>query len=167
MSRCTHRVCVGTLTLIPHPPLCVNGAGPLYDIRSPLGVSPAALRALKAAPPHAITGLRPTKEQGFTAYQSFRKTRANLLKTQTKKRLKAVAVDFRRVWWDKDLAHNSNQGGSIWRPVPPTGYVSLGGSLLRDMQPSHHAIPLPRSASVAANVTWACFVCQALCTPRA
>ncbi len=101
-------------------------AGPLYDIRSPLGVSPAALRALKANPTYTPTGLRPPKEQGFNAYQSFRKTRANLLKTQNKKRLKAVAVDFRRVWWDKGVRGNSREGGGIWRPVPPPGYVSLG-----------------------------------------
>ena len=104
----------------------VFGAGPLYNIRSPLGVSPAALRAAKAAPQHSVTGLRPAKEQGFTAYQSFRKTRANLLKTQNKKRLKAIAVDFRRIWWDKGLKDNSKEGGGIWRPVPPAGYVSLG-----------------------------------------
>ena len=101
-------------------------AGPLYDIRSPLGVSPAALRALKANPTYTPTGLRPHKEQGFNAYQSFRKTRANLLKTQNKKRLKAAAVDFRRVWWDKGVRGNSREGGGIWRPVPPPGYVSLG-----------------------------------------
>ncbi len=101
-------------------------AGPLYDIRSPLGVSPAALRALKANPTYTPTGLHPSKEQGFNAYQSFRKTRANLLTTQNKKRLKAVAVDFRRVWWDKGVRGNSREGGGIWRPVPPPGYVSLG-----------------------------------------
>ena len=101
-------------------------AGPLYDIRSPLGVSPAALRALKVNPTYTPSGLRPPKEQSFSAYQSFRRIRASLLKTQNKKRLKAVAVDFRRVWWDKGVRGNSREGGGIWRPVPPSGYVSLG-----------------------------------------
>lgn len=106
--------------------VCNDCAGTLYDIRSPLGVSPAALRANRAAPQVAGAGLRPAKGQGYTAYQSFRKTRADLLKTQTKKRLKAVAVDFRRIWWDKGMRGGSKEGAGIWRPVPPPGYVSLG-----------------------------------------
>ena len=104
-----------------------QSAGTLYDIRSPLGISPAALRASKAAP-QAMTGLRPAKEQGYSAYQSYRKTRVDLLKTQNKKRLKAVAVDFRRIWWDKGMRGGSREGAGIWRPVPPQGYVSLGRS---------------------------------------
>lgn len=99
--------------------------GTLYDIRSPLGISPAALRANKGAP-QVGPGLRPAKEQGYSAYQSYRKTRADLLKTQNKKRLKAVAVDFRRIWWDKGMRGGSREGAGIWRPVPPQGYVSLG-----------------------------------------
>lgn len=89
-------------------------------------MTPAALKALRAAPQTALQGLRPAKEQGFQAYQSFRKTRANLLKTQIKKRLKAVAVDFKRIWWDKGVREGSREGAGIWRPVPPSGYVSLG-----------------------------------------
>lgn len=102
-----------------------DSVGTLYDIRSPLGISPAALRASKAAP-QVVAGLRPAKEQGYSAYQSYRKTRVDLLKTQNKKRLKAVAVDFRRIWWDKGLRGGSKAGAGIWRPVPPQGYVSLG-----------------------------------------
>ena len=102
-------------------------AGTLYDIRSPLGISPAALRASKAAS-QVVTGLRPAREQGYSAYQSYRKTRVDLLKTQNKKRLKAVAVDFRRIWWDKGMRGGSREGAGIWRPVPPQGYVSLGKS---------------------------------------
>lgn len=101
-------------------------AGPLYDLRSPLGVTPAALKALKTAPQAVLQGLKPAKEQGFHAYQSFRKTRANLLKTQNKKRLKAAAVDFKRIWWDKGVRAGSREGAGIWRPVPPEGYFSLG-----------------------------------------
>ena len=108
--------------------MCIyDRAGTLYDIRSPLGISPAALRASKAAP-QVMTGLRPVKEQGYSAYQSYRKTRVDLLKTQNKKRLKAVAVDFRRIWWDKGMRGGSKEGAGIWRPVPPQGYVSLGTS---------------------------------------
>lgn len=108
--------------------LGVHGcAGTLYDIRSPLGVAPAALRASRAAP-QALTGVRPAKEQGYSAYQSYRKTRVDLLKTQNKKRLKAVAVDFQRIWWDKGMRGGSKEGAGIWRPVPPQGYVSLGTS---------------------------------------
>lgn len=50
----------------------------------------------------------------------------DLLKTQNKKRLKAVAVDFQRIWWDKGMRGGSKEGAGIWRPVPPQGYVSLG-----------------------------------------
>ena len=91
-----------------------------------MGVTPAALKALRTAPQAVLQGLKPSKEQGFEAYHSFRKTRASLLKTQNKKRLKAVAVDFKRIWWDKGVRQASREGAGIWRPVPPEGYFSLG-----------------------------------------
>ena len=93
------------------------------DICLPLRVSFAALRALAANTTDTPSGLRPPKGLGFSAYQSFRRSRANLLNTQNKEQLKAVhmwpCIDFRSVWG------TSREGEGIWRHLPPAGRVSL------------------------------------------
>lgn len=44
-----------------------------------------------------------------------------------------AVVDFRRIWaWDGDA---SGEAVSIWRPMPPPGYVSLGDCLCRGFDP--------------------------------
>lgn len=67
-------------------------------------------------------------------YQDFQRSRAKLLRSVTQRRAQSSAVDFRRVWWDKDRRFPSRTGVSIWRPLPPPGYVSLG-------EPSVHFLP--------------------------
>ena len=52
--------------------------------------------------------------------------RARLLRSATQRRAQSAAVDFRRIWWDKDRRHASPTGISFWRPLPPAGYISLG-----------------------------------------
>ena len=59
-------------------------------------------------------------------YQDFQRSRAQLMRSATRRRAQSTAVDFRRVWWDKDRRSPSQTGMSIWRPLPPPGYVSLG-----------------------------------------
>ena len=99
----------------------------MLDLRSPLGMTPAALAQPAAAAQGALSPrATPAKAVGFDSYRSFRKTRHQLLRTQSKRRLQATAVDFRRIWWDKSVRGNSKEGAGIWRPVPPQGYVSLG-----------------------------------------
>lgn len=34
--------------------------------------------------------------------------------------------DFKLLWWDKSAPWNENSKVSIWRPIPPSGYVSVG-----------------------------------------
>ena len=99
----------------------------MLDLRSPLGMTPAALAQPAAVTQGALSPrATPAKAVGFDSYRSFRKTRHQLLRTQSKRRLQATAVDFRRIWWDKLVRGNSKEGAGIWRPVPPQGYVSLG-----------------------------------------
>ncbi|KAG0568137.1 hypothetical protein KC19_7G189300 [Ceratodon purpureus] len=38
--------------------------------------------------------------------------------------------DFKLLWWDKEAPWGENSGVSIWRPVPPSGYVSVGDVML-------------------------------------
>jgi len=60
-------------------------------------------------------------------------------------------VEFSRIWWDKHSKHPSMTQVSLWRPVPPPGYVTLGDCMvtgmycppnsalvLRDTDPSEH-----------------------------
>lgn len=62
----------------------------------------------------------------YRCYEEFQRSRAKQLKTASQRRLQSTAVDFRRVWWDKDARYPSKTGLSFWRPIPPQGYISLG-----------------------------------------
>jgi hypothetical protein len=42
-------------------------------------------------------------------------------------------VEFQRIWWDKHSKHPSMTQVSLWRPVPPPGYVSLGDCMVTGM----------------------------------
>jgi hypothetical protein len=64
----------------------------------------------------------------YRCYEEFQRNRAKQLKTASQRRLQSTAVDFRRVWWDKDARYPSKTGLSFWRPIPPQGYISLGDS---------------------------------------
>ena len=52
--------------------------------------------------------------------------RKRLLRKSSRRRAKAEAADFRRIWSDKGTRSPSKEGMSFWRPVPPAGYASLG-----------------------------------------
>jgi len=91
----------------------------------------ARLRCAGPATPAAKKGAdslahRPESQR---SYQEFQRSRAKLLRSVTQRRAQSTAVDFRRIWWDKDRRSPSRTGMSIWRPIPPTGYVSLGMTL--------------------------------------
>jgi hypothetical protein len=45
---------------------------------------------------------------------------------RSSKQLVSPAVDFRRIWSDRDSRGATREGISIWRPNPPPGYCSLG-----------------------------------------
>lgn len=42
-------------------------------------------------------------------------------------------VEFTRIWWDKHSKHPSMTQVSLWRPVPPPGYVILGDCMVTGM----------------------------------
>lgn len=62
----------------------------------------------------------------YRSYEEYQRSRAKQLKTASQRRLQSSAVDFRRIWWDKDARYPSKTGLSLWRPIPPAGYISLG-----------------------------------------
>ena len=74
--------------------------------------------------------------------QSFQTARDALMRSSTQRRQRAQAVDFRRVWWDRGARNATRTGLSIWRPVPPVGYVALGASmaLLQVLDLRHRAL---------------------------
>ncbi|KAL4443584.1 hypothetical protein ABPG75_011321 [Micractinium tetrahymenae] len=147
-----------------------------YDLRSPLGLTPAALLAMGAAQEVAGSALaappgRPRSQQHeppaqparpaaagpgqqqrqqpglckrkepsemFRTFQSSRRE----LRTETAARLVTPSVvDFRRICvWEGDPSCAPGSGGeacgvSIWRPMPPPGYVALGDCLVRGYDP--------------------------------
>ena len=71
----------------------------------------------------------------MAAYRRFVRERTTMRRVQSTKQFKTTAVDFRRIWCDKGLRSATNDGISIWRPVPPDGYCSLGVP----MSPPHTA----------------------------
>ncbi|KAK9819963.1 hypothetical protein WJX72_004515 [[Myrmecia] bisecta] len=118
--------------------------GPFLDLRSPLGVTPAALSAAaktKAAAPTPAAARLPSisepllsprsqaNKDSLDRYQEYDATRKQLLRSQSARQLRSTTCDFRRMWWDKGMRNASGKGASIWRPVPPPGYVALGDCL--------------------------------------
>lgn len=113
----------------------IVAVGPFMDLRMPLGLTPAALtvqQTKQQAQPPVVEAPVPAPNPGSAAiampdsYRSFCQTRKRLLNDQSQKRLRSTTVDFRRVWWDRQIRARNPDGISIWRPVPPQGYVSLG-----------------------------------------
>jgi hypothetical protein len=52
-------------------------------------------------------------------------------------------VEFARIWWDKHSKHPSMTQVSLWRPVPPPGYVILGDCMVTGMYcPPNNALVL-------------------------
>ena len=110
-------------------------AGMALDLRSPLGVTPAALPAtIKKSQEAQLARLYAKDTAAMEArktrklYEGFISSRKTLLQSQSQRRLRSPCVDFERIWWDRDLRGFSKSGISIWRPAPPPGYVSLGES---------------------------------------
>ncbi|KAL4858517.1 Vacuolar protein sorting-associated protein 13C [Chlorella vulgaris] len=142
-----------------------------FDLRSPLGITPAALLAMGAVSeqstswatlgqvqkggeaqqaaiaadtrqetaqdvlPPPVTGLekRQDARQMFKTFESSRRE----LRTEAVARLVTPSVvDFRRIWdWEGDSAIPCPEGYSIWRPLPPAGYVSVGDCMMKGHDP--------------------------------
>lgn len=87
--------------------------------------------------------------------QDFQAAREALVRTSSRQRQRAEAVDFKRVWWDRGARSPTSAGLSIWRPVPPAGYAALGGhpgsaALLWPFLCGHIPPPPPRAPQRAA-----------------
>ncbi|KAK9827173.1 hypothetical protein WJX74_009221 [Apatococcus lobatus] len=119
--------------------------GMALDLRSPLGVTPAALPAtIKKSQEAQLARLYAKDTAALEArktrklYEGFISSRKTLLQNQSQRRLRSPCVDFERIWWDRDLRGFSKSGISIWRPAPPPGYVSLGDCLETGHDPPRH-----------------------------
>jgi len=101
--------------------------GPYLTLRSPLGITPAMLQKEPQAP-KATNATSPSlpPQLSSRSYKRFSKTHKDLMKASSKARLQSRAVEFRRVWWDRDVKSSTRLGMSIWRPLAPPGYVALG-----------------------------------------
>lgn len=73
-----------------------------------------------------MSSLKRDRPISYKSYEEFQRSRAKLLKTATRRKMQSTAVDFQRLWWDKDSRQPSKNGLSLWRPRPAPGYISLG-----------------------------------------
>ena len=109
--------------------------GPLSALSSSSYAGPSTPAAKKAA---ASLAERPQTQR---CYEDFQRSRAQLMRSATRRRAQSTAVDFRQVWWDKDRRAPSKTGMSIWRPLPPPGYVILGAHPMKLTHESVQALP--------------------------
>ncbi|KAK9815130.1 hypothetical protein WJX73_008307 [Symbiochloris irregularis] len=126
-------------------------SGPALDIRSPMGIAPLSLESgpsstsststSKAASATTRSGAGRASMSAQHSYRNFKAAREALMQKSGQHRQRTQAVDFRRVWWDRGIKAGTQAGLSIWRPVPPAGYVSLGDCLGSGYDP-------PRSVTV-------------------
>ena len=151
------------------------------DLRSPIGVPPAALAELSpaAAPSPYLGGetsaARRPLDAGAVARRrarpspaaaAFLSARRSAIASAAAASARASAADFRRIWWEPPpLLYSSSSasasgsssssaslspgataaansatattaaGVSIWRPVPPPGYASLGDVCVAGREP--------------------------------
>lgn len=108
-----------------------------FDFRSPLGVSPAALSAMGAVGADNVTKMSPKR-----LYQNFQEQKKKQTSTPSGYStlgLTASIVDFRRIWTDFGKETNG-EGITIWRPVTPLGYQSLGDCLVCGLEPPPSAL---------------------------
>ncbi|KAL6781279.1 hypothetical protein ACKKBG_A10495 [Auxenochlorella protothecoides x Auxenochlorella symbiontica] len=127
---------------------------PALDLRTPLGVTSAALvaagaarlagdelggamlasREAAAALPGSVT---PTSDaRGL--YGRFLRARRSAAREEVRRALAPPVVDFARVWTDNGRV-TAGRGVSVWRPVAPPGYASLGDCLVRGLDPPQSA----------------------------
>jgi len=73
-----------------------------------------------------LQGGHPRRTSEFYEYRRFVRERASMARQRSSKQLVSPAVDFQRIWSDRDARGATREGISIWRPNPPPGYCSLG-----------------------------------------
>ena len=73
-----------------------------------------------------VQGGHPRRTSEFYEYRRFVRERATMARNRSTKQLVSPAVDFQRIWSDRDARGATREGISIWRPNPPPSYCSLG-----------------------------------------
>lgn len=140
-----------------------------FDLRSPLGVTPAALLEGGIAEYETITDklgsssgtigqeerqgggggrqMDPASQLESTTkaklklikqpkqlYQIFQQIRRERTITATQATVLTTVYDFQRIWTEFGRATNG-EGLTVWRPVVPPGFCSLGDCLVRGIEP--------------------------------
>ena len=116
------------------------------DLRSPLGVPPAALDEHTTRTDRNSTFLASKSSQDL-----FLSHRSKFITAVASQRSVANAIEFTRIWWDRNDPSSASASSSyvkvgFWRPLPPPGYVSLGDYMVTGIYAP------PRSALVIRQV---------------
>lgn len=64
------------------------------------------------------------------SYQQFQGTWSQTQEDAQASALTSTTLVFERIWTNKQLADSRRKAVSIWRPVPPQGYVAVGDCLV-------------------------------------
>ena len=108
-----------------------------FDLRAPLGASPASLAAAAAARASSLDRARRLAPAPAAAFSEFLEARRASLAAAARAGLRAAAADWRLVWWDAAPGTRgaSRAGVSLWRPRPPPGYCALGDAAVAGRAP--------------------------------
>lgn len=135
------------------------------DLRSPLGLTPAALLAQGAAvqtasvvsaPPRSSSASKLGDDRGEPVpsqvtpklqltstprklYDQFQAARRQKRNEGVRRTLTPMVVDFRRIWSDGG-AFTEGEGLTAWRPVAPPGYAALGDCIMKGFNPPASAL---------------------------
>lgn len=132
------------------------------DLRSPAGLTPAALVAQGAAVPAADVTRKPSNAGSASIISSDAATQSQTMQTiisklqltssprelfekfqasrrqkrteEVRRTLTPAVVDFRRLWSDQG-AFSMGEGVTFWRPIAPPGYVALGDCVVKGFHP--------------------------------
>lgn len=106
------------------------------DLRNPIGVTPAHLINQGYITPGKCRTLDYSKKlsKSRTLHEQFCQAQFQRKASKSRSTNCPKSIDFRRVWTDAG-ALSKNQGVSVWRPVPPPGYVIMGDCFMQGLDP--------------------------------
>ena len=97
-----------------------------------------------------VQGGRPRRTSEFYEYRRFVRERATMARQRSSTQLVSPAVDFQRIWSDRDARGATREGISIWRPNPPPGYCSLG-ERTKQLPHSRLVLLMPGAGTAGSN----------------
>lgn len=129
-----------------------------FDLRAPLGVTPAALIAAGAAGQTSVVSPTTTLQSAPISklrqtssakdlYRTFNATQKQKQVEEVRRTLTPMVVDFRRLWSDGG-AFSGGEGLTAWRPITPPGYSALGDCIRRGFDPPASAVVVLDSVAV-------------------